>query len=236
MTEEGLDTAMRGVLLDTLRVEWAGFFEDAAPVETSKRYRRQTRSLLADPWAWAQKKARPVWQNILRTAAAVLLVCVIALVALMAASPSARAAVLQWVKEWYETHIVYRYEGEASSDCMPAYGITALPEGYQEVERTELPGYCSVRYQNREKQTIWFDYLLLQSGTASDFSTEGMLVTDVKVNGCPGQLFLSQDPSQSSAVTWIDAKKNIQFTVDGFADQTGLLHMAESISLSNPTK
>ena len=45
MTEEGLDTAMRGVLLDTLRVEWAGFFEDAAPVETSKRYRRQTRSL-----------------------------------------------------------------------------------------------------------------------------------------------------------------------------------------------
>jgi len=116
MTEEELDTAVRGVLLDTLRVEWADFFEDATPVETSKRYRHQTRSLLADPWTWAQKKARPVWQNILRTAAAVSLVCAIALGALMAASPSARAAVLQWVKEWYETRIVYRYEGEASSD------------------------------------------------------------------------------------------------------------------------
>lgn len=79
MTEEEFDAAMRGVLLDTLKFEWSDFLKDALPVEMSKRYRRQTHKLLADPWSWVQKKTRPVWKRVLRTAAAVLLVCAVAL-------------------------------------------------------------------------------------------------------------------------------------------------------------
>ena len=41
----------------------------------------------------------------------------------MAVSPTVRAAVVRWVTEWYETHVVYRFSGEQIADEMPQYGI-----------------------------------------------------------------------------------------------------------------
>lgn len=76
----------------------------------------------------------------------------------------------------------------------------------------------------------------MHQGSASDFVTDNMVVSDIIVNGYSGQLFLSQIPEQTNAITWADTDKNIQFTVDSFADESGLLHMAESVYLVKSTK
>ena len=236
MTEEELDVLMHKVLLDSLQLEWSDFLENASPIETSKQYRRQMRKMTADPQAWYRNKIRPIWGKALRAAAAILMACSIAFGALMATSPTVRAAVLQWIREWYETHIVYRYSGEVTSSKMPTYGISALPEGYAETDRSELPGYVSVTYQNPDGSNLYLDYSLIQQGSVADFVTDGMVVSDITVNGFPGQLFLSKIPEQTSAITWIDTDRNIKFTVDGFSDEAGLLHMAESVFLIKSTK
>lgn len=236
MTDEELDGFLHRVLLDALQLEWSGWLENAPPVETSKHYRHQMRKMVADPLAWYRKKTRPIWKKAFRAVAAFLMICSLAFGTLMVASPSARAAVLQWVREWYETHILYRYSGEVASTEMPQYGISALPDNYIEIDRSELSDYVSVTYQNKDGKALYLDYSLMHQGSASDFVTDDMVVSDITVNGYIGQLFLSQIPEQTNAVTWADTDKNIQFTVDGFADEAGLLHMAESVYLVKSTK
>ena len=63
-----------------------------------------------------------------------------------------------------------------------------------------------------------------------------MQVQDITVNGCPGQLYRSLDGEESNSILWIDEEANIQFFLDAYADESALLHMAESISLVKTEK
>ena len=56
----------------------------------SHRYLRNRTRLLADPFGWAKRMARPVWKRAARTAARVLLACLVTLGALMAVPAVAR--------------------------------------------------------------------------------------------------------------------------------------------------
>lgn len=160
----------------------------------------------------------------------------------MAVSPTVRAAVVRWVTEWYETHIVYRYSGEQITGEMPQYEITDLPEGYAEVEskRIEWPDYISFTYYNPDKendQGIIFDYTYMSQGGVADFVTEDSETISVTVNGLKGQLFLAKDwENTRSTLTWIDTDNNIQFTLMAALNEIDILHMAESVSLVKISK
>lgn len=101
----------------------------------------------------------------------------------MVVSPTARAAVIRWVVEWYEAHIIYRYSGEDIPEGMPQYEITALPEGYTENEekRIQMPEYGRVLYENAEQQWIWLRYVYVQQGAASVIDIDGAEVKSVMV-------------------------------------------------------
>lgn len=236
MTEDDLNGLMHRVLMDALRMEWTDTLDRAQPMEASRKFQHQMKVMLADPFAWYRKKIRPIWKKALRTAAVIIIASSLTFGTLIASSPVIRAAVIEWVREWYETHIVYRYSGEAIYEEMPQYEIINLPEGYTEIDRFISSGYVSVTYQNEDGLPLYLDYSFIQHGSATDFVTDNMDVSDIIVNGCTGQLFLSADSKQSSAITWIDGKKNIQFTLNGFSDSTNLVYMAESITLITSIK
>lgn len=231
MADNTEDALLRELLLDAASAEFSEALSSAEPVAVSPRFQRQMGEMLADPQRWAKRRTRPLWKKCVQTAAAVFLVCSLSLGTLVAVSPAVRAAVLRWTTEWYETNVVYRYAGEQISGPLPQYEITALPEGYVEVERFTLPGYESVTYRNTEGLLLRLDYIFMHQGAAHSILTEDMETSEITVGGFSGQLFLSQIPEQSNAVTWIDPAANLQFTVDGFMDKSGLLHIAESISL-----
>ena len=97
--------------------------DDVPAFKPTHHYQRQIAAMLSDPLKWAQKRARgPLWKNVAQKAAVILLVFSLSLGSLMAVSPTVRAAVVRWVTEWYETHIVYRYSGEQITGEMPQYG------------------------------------------------------------------------------------------------------------------
>lgn len=162
MTDHDLDTLMQRVLLDSLRLDWEKQAEPEPAFVPSARYKRQVSGMLADPLAWERKRAIPVWKNIARRTAAVLLIVSIGFGSLLAVSPTVRAALLQWVTEWYETHITYRYTGEDMTGATPQYEITELPEGYAEAEseRVEWPDQMIIVYRNEETgKAIYLDYV-----------------------------------------------------------------------------
>lgn len=207
------------------------------PHTFSRRFRRRMRPLLANPVGYVRSAARPLWRKVLRAAACVVLACALALGTLRAVSPETYAAVMQWVAEWYETHVVYYFRGEPEEESLPRYVITALPEGYEETgESLEAPGYRGIYYQNAQGKEIYFTCEYIPQGDAMSVLLEDMIVKEVLVNDSPGQLYLSTDPKQSNVVIWTNEKDGLLFSIDAFAEESVLLHMAESVSLVETPK
>ena len=238
MTDRELDRMMQHVLLDAIKRDCEKETDDVPAFKPTRHYQRQMAAMLSDPLKWAQKRARPIWKSALQKVAMILLVFTLSLGSLMAVSPTVRAAVVRWVTEWYETHIVYRYSGEQITGEMPQYEITDLPEGYAEDERVNWPSYVSVVYQNKDTgKTIYLDCTYMQQGSASDYVTDGVEVVSVIVNGFSGQLFLTDDwENKWNTITWIDAERNLQFEIDANVNRDVILHMAESVSLVKTEK
>lgn len=61
-------------------------------------YRRRQEKMLADPRRWCRERQKPLWRRAAQRAACLLLAGAAAFGTLMAASPTARAAVVQWFR------------------------------------------------------------------------------------------------------------------------------------------
>ena len=142
MTDVELDALICRALKANLRAEFPGVFNPAAQFpwpQTSPRYRRWERKLLADPAGFVRRQCRPVWQKALRMAACLILCAALALVAVMMASPTARAWVVDRVVTWMETYTQFRFYGQN------AQGVTAdwcpgRPESMEEKIKSEKRG------------------------------------------------------------------------------------------------
>ena len=235
MTDQELDTLMRRVLLDSLKLDAESAASGELVFEPTPRYQRQMAAMLKDPLKWERRRARPLWKNVAQKAAVILLFS-LSLGSLMAVSPTVRAAVVRWVTEWYETHIVYRYSGEDISGEMPYYEISGLPQGYTEIIRDIYEASVSVVYESPSGDMICFDYTHMQQGAANIIAPGDDEILDVTVNGIQGQFFLPHDPEDAKTITWIDADSNLQFVVKAFCSETDILHIAESVSLIKTEK
>lgn len=238
MTDQELDTLMQRVLLDSLKLDWEEKAKPQPPFEASSRYRREVRRMLADPLAWVRKRAKPMWKRVVQQVAVILLIVSVGFGSLLAVSPTVRAVLLQWVTEWYETHITYRYTGEDMAGAMPQYEITELPEGYAEVEseRIEWPEQVDIVYRNEETgKTIYLNYTHMHQGAATDFVVEDAEISPVTVNGLDGRFFKTEK-GERNLITWIDPEYGLHFTMDAPFDKADILHIAERVSLVNSTK
>lgn len=228
MTDNELDRMMRHVLLDSLRIDEAFEKEEADPFVPSRKHKRQMRDMLNDPIKWLRNKTKPVWKAAVQKIAVILLIALLSFGSMMAVSPTVRAAVIRWVTEWYETHIVYRFSGESNSEKIPEYKIAAIPEAFVETDRIEDTSSASVFYEDYNGGVISFDYFYMQQGSATIVTTQENVV-EVTVNGLQGQLFLPTEVKETTTIIWIDPGANIQFAIDTTLNKDAIVDMAESV-------
>ena len=233
MTDQELDALMKRVLIDSIRLDLdEATKNDTIQFTPSARHQRQMSSMLEDPLKWSRKKSRPIWKAVVQKVAMILLVISIGFGAVMVTSPTARAAFVRWITEWYETHVTYRYTGESISGTMSRYEITELPEGYHEIKREETPNYTHIVYQNvNDGHQISLSYIYMQQGSAADFITEQLEILPITINGMVGELHLSNDLDVvDNTVTWVDGGSSLQFVLDAPLEKTDILYLAESVS------
>lgn len=228
MTDNELDRMMRHVLLDSLRIDKALEKEEADPFVPSRKHKRQMRDMLNDPIKWLRNKTKPVWKATVQKIAVILLIALLSFGSMMAVSPTVRAAVIRWVTEWYETHIVYRFSGESNSEKIPEYKIAAIPQAFVETDRIEDTSSASVFYEDYNGGVISFDYFYMQQGSATIVTTQENVV-EVTVNGLQGQLFLPTEVKETTTIIWIDPGANIQFAIDTTLNKDAIVDMAESV-------
>ena len=188
------------------------------PLEFEKRIERLKR-----------RANHPVFYKAMRRVASIALAFLIAGGAWLAVDTDARAAVVGWVKEIYETYFVYHFEGSSSKTETPvAYHLTLIPDGYTEFFMDDTTETVFVVYSNENGQLLKFNYAQDPNETDWFITTNQMVVEEITVNGVPAELITSTEPDAASAIVWI-AGNNTAFNVSGFFDVEDLIAIAESV-------
>lgn len=205
--------------------------EECPDYDASPGFERRMLRLLNDPAGYVKKMSRSLWQRAVHTAAIITVSLGLSLALACTISPNVRAAVKQWFMAVRQSDIVYYFTGETKKATLPKYTITALPEGFFYCDETgdDISNY--IRYIHADGRQISLEYIRMEEGVAFWISTKNMVVHDVTVNGCPGQVFLSETSEESSGILWINEEENLQFLINASANESVLLHMAESVSL-----
>ena len=183
------------------------------------------------------RKPRRQWHGAMKRVAVIFLALLISASVWLAVNEGARAAFINWVVEWYDTQIIYRFSGDPADDPyapLPRYEVTALPEGYEPFKDEIItPGSYDIGYVNADGDLFWFGYQRMEQGgvLAIQEDTENMTIYDVMVSGCKGWVYCSPDADQHNIIVWIDEESNLEFDLSGFFDKDELLHIAESVSL-----
>ena len=218
---------MQQVLIDAIALNAEDTSDTGISFQPSLNHSVQMRHMLKNPLRWKRKRKRTLLQKAGRRVAVILLFIFLSFGVVMLFSAPARAAVEQWIVEWYQTHIVYRFSGK--SETLPRYELTGLPEGFTEFERMEEPAFTDVIYGNETGELISFFYTVMTQGGATVFVPNGDSVSEVMVGKNQGRLFVPQDPESLTKLTWIDDEAGVQFTIAADLDELGMVRLAESL-------
>lgn len=198
----------------------------------SARYLAWEKKFLRDPIGFSKRTMRPRWQAALRSVACFFLVMSVSLGALISFSPQARAWVMQWVAEWYEDHVTYRFEGDPipsklKRDWVPTY----LPDGYTEVDRTCLTESVIITYRNEETaQEIEFSYEPIMEGMGFNVDSEDRSISDITIQNMSGQLLQSLLPTKPHILVWFNNECHYGFCLISYEPCDTLIQVAESVS------
>ncbi len=193
--------------------------------EFSPAFQRKMRALL-------RRQAHPLRHRVLRSAAAVFLAAIVGSAAWLAVDVRARTAFFQWVEEFYETHIVYRFQGVPAEET-GVYRPAWVPEGYEEIDASD----STVIYLNEnDGKILTFAYVPMQDGHTTGMITESMQRQSVEVDGVPGDFYLSTDSSVPSSLIWVNEEAGLAFNFSGFLTKDEFLHMASSVMQINIPK
>ncbi|MDD3164833.1 MAG: DUF4367 domain-containing protein [Oscillospiraceae bacterium] len=139
MNEALFDAKLKQAFLQAAEAEFAApLAAPAAEPAWSLPYRRRREKMLEDPNRWYHKQARPVWKKMLQQAACLLLAASVTFGALLAASPTVRAAVRSWLREFTGTAVVYRGE-DAPKPVATLPEEAPAPKPHPAEEKTETP-------------------------------------------------------------------------------------------------
>lgn len=231
MMEAVENLALKNILLDAAAMEFEEELHEKDPVVISEHFKWQMLRMLSNPNKWAKEWHRgSAWTRCLQSVAVFLLICSVAVGSIMVVSPTARAAIITWVAEWYESSVIYRFFGEPSFTKMPQYKIADFPFGYKETGMpVESPNDVEIFYENSEGGVIRFEYMRVEEGTAVEIETDNMDIIEIKDNDFLGHVYISKDINQSNLITWLDKKEEVQFVIDGFFDSKKLVELAKSV-------
>lgn len=213
-------TMVRCSMLETLPQEVEGQFSKEFDLKIAELKNTQQKC----------EKQQQLRKRLTAAAAAFL----VAMTLLLSFNTEVRAAVVTWFKEVFETRIVYWFNGE-KADVLPTYEISNLPEGYECIydETTANSRNCLYQKEDIAIDGLSFRYSFIQSDAplSVTFPDEEFTVKQVTINGCPGDLYVSIDPSESHALVWIDEANGVVFTITSFLDPDVILQIAENVQL-----
>lgn len=235
---QAFDDLLRQGLMEANLIEYTSELDNLPGPDFSPKYRRGRKRLLANPRTWMRRRTQPVWKRAARTAACVLLACTVAFGALMAASPTVRAAVSTWLRQITQegrfVKVMYTLNDPNEIASPLPWRLTWLPEGWTLADSyiDESIGHWTfeiIKDDGWSNQLLTFNYTsdyTFHLTSASDFAIQER----VSVHGRPADYYKEGYYDRlfweevDGALLSIDSKTG----VDSLIDWDTLKQVAES--------
>lgn len=80
------------------------------------------------------------------------------------------------------------------------------------------------------------EYTLMQHTSMSTTAQEYSEVVKVDINGIPADLYIGNETSPEKALIWVDEANQVVFNIQGNISNEDIVHIAQPLILSIPTK
>lgn len=173
----------------------------------------------------------PIRYQILRTAAAVLIVIATLFGTVMVSSPTARATVIGWVKTSFVDYFSYSSSDHHSTqEKTYEYHLSDLPEGYQELYVQEKSDGKLYLYAGNAGQIIQFSYAYGNETGKLFIQSEDMAQKSGFVGNVSADIYIASKENETSAIVWQDPETGTLLFIFAAADPNELIVLAESVT------
>lgn len=177
-----------------------------------------------------RRAKHPVFYKTMHRVASIALAILITGSAWITVDAEARAAVVGWVREIYETYFVFRHDGNTDINAESAdYRPTWIPDGYSEFRVNASETRTVVIYDNEAGEMIRFSFIQDPDETDWFIDVSQASIKNATVNGNNADLLIAQNPEEANAIAWIS--DDTAFYVTGFVDESNLIRIAESVKI-----
>lgn len=168
-------------------------------------------------------------RTFVRYTAAILLVMLISGSAWLMLDVKARAQFVGWIKGFYNSYFVYKYEtAEPPSEPTVQYELPSIPDGYTLFYEKEDNGMVAKVYKDSKGRFLKFKYAHNADEQFWLFVMTYSEVTQAKVNGIDADLLLSHDENTANSILWV-LPDNTAFFLSAFLTKEDLIRLAESV-------
>lgn len=179
--------------------------------------------------ALIRRAAHPVRRQVLRYAAAVLIVAVMAFGSLFLFSPTARAAVIGWVRSTFGSYIHYHFASTLPPDMEYEYCLPEEFDGYTQIEVVEGDSGRSSIYRHKDGRLLGFDYIYGTQSAGLFLGVEDSTHSKVKIGTHTADLYISHDPNKSSVIVWEDEATGTIISIIATENRDDLIAIAEKV-------
>lgn len=188
----------------------------------SKKFERKMEKLI-------HRVNHPIRHMVLNRVASILLVILLGFTMVMSFSPTARAAVIGWIKQAYESFYSYYFETDVETDSNYRYQIDPLPEGYAEISNTEDNGLSMSVYVSDKNEMMIFMYSDDTDAFRFFIKKEGYSIEEIVIHENVADVYLSIDGSEPNGIIWSDQRNGVIFYISAQFDEEELKFLAESV-------
>lgn len=191
MTEGEENIIIKGVLLEAISRDFSEELSNNKEVSVSPRFKRQMMAMMNNPNKWAERHKRDYRRRFVKVVATIVLTCSLPFGVLTVASPTVRAAVIDWVVEWYESSIcgilgnmnsestINPAVWQSLNDMYLGYGLVQWDDGKLFIDWAKKEGVISaataeavnsLAYSNPKKlMDAELDYLIVSMNTVGNW-------------------------------------------------------------------
>lgn len=195
------------------------------PKEThsfSARFEKKMQQLL-------RRAKHPVFYQVMRYAAVIVLAVTVLFGAVFAVSPTVRAAVIGWVQSVF--HEFYKYTSEETTppDVEYEYYLPESFDDYSLLTTLDDQNGKTYVYTNKQGQIMQFSYSHASNGENLYVNAEDYEVFADLVGNNPADIYISKTDERENVIIWQDNSQNVLFTISGFVNHEELLEIAKRV-------
>lgn len=188
----------------------------------SKKFERKMEKLI-------HRVNHPIRHMVLNRVASILLVILIGFTMVMSFSPTARAAVIGWIRQAYESFYSYYFTNDVETESNYKYKIDPLPEGYAELSSNLDGRICTYVFLNHHNELLVFTYSTESNESVFYMDREKYIVEEVIISGNKADLYLTEDTSLTNGIIWQDKETGVVFSISGGVDGEELINLAKNV-------